>query len=100
MSIKRDLVALKNAAGFAASTVNEQVMPGCICKGNWRQIIGESEPVLDDLFTDLNGAVHRFVGVMHSRDDYYYVMVSMAGEYRLSSCVGNLETNGYKPVEA
>ena len=79
---------------------NAQPAHGCICDGNWREIISESEPILDDLFADLSGAVHRFVGVMHSRDDYYYVMVSMAGEYRLSSCVGNLETNGYKPVEA
>lgn len=69
---------------------------GCICEGNWRQIIAESETVLDKIYTDESGAAYRFIGVMHGSDDYYYMMVSMAGEYQLLSCVGNLELYGFE----
>lgn len=73
-------------------------MSECICKGNWRQIIKESEPLLENLFNDKDGAIHRFAGVMHCQDDYYYTMVSMAGEYKLYSCVGSLEMFGFEQV--
>ena len=71
------------------------VMSDCICKGNWRKIIEKSEPMLDSLFTDGDGAVHRFIGVMYSSDDYYYCMMSMAGELRRLTCVGSIESFGF-----
>ena len=73
-------------------------MSGCICEGNWRDIINESAPLIDQLYNDNNGAVHRFVGVLHAVDDYYYCMVSMTGKWKLLSCVGSIEGHEYTKV--
>lgn len=67
----------------------------CICHGNWRTIIKECEPLIDKLYLDDNGAAHRFIGVMHGIDDYYYCMLSMAGQLQLLSCAGSIDGFGY-----
>lgn len=73
----------------------EQQEKECICKGNWQSIIKESEPLLDKIFLDRNGKAFRFIGVMHSEDDYYYCLLSMTGTLTRASCVMNLDTYGY-----
>lgn len=72
---------------------------GCICKGNWRAIVAESEPLLDKKFKNDQGQEYRFFGVVHASDDYYYGM-SPVGEGRLMllSCVDSLEGHGYTLV--
>lgn len=75
-------------------------MSECICKGNWRAIVKESEPFLDKFFNDDKGATHRFVGVMHSADDYYYCMLSGAGAVQRLSCVGSLEMHGFELMDS
>ena len=72
----------------------------CICEGNWISIIKESEPLLDKLFTDTKGSAHRFIGVMHGSDDYYYCMMSMTGHLSRLSCVGNISDHGFKLIES
>lgn len=74
-------------------------MSKCVCEGNWRLIIEETEPLFGAFFSDSAGGLHRLVGVLWGDDDFYYVMWdSKRGQYTLSSCVGSLETNGYKLV--
>lgn len=69
----------------------------CICKGNWRLIIEESEEFLDKKFTDKNGVFHIFSGVMHCTDDYYYAMFNMeTKKIELYSCVGSLSGFGFE----
>lgn len=65
---------------------------------NWNLIISENEHLLDKLFKDNNEAVYRFIGIVYCSDDYYYLMLSMAGEHRLYSCVGELNDYGLKLV--
>ena len=73
---------------------------GCICKGNWRNIVKESEPLLDKLFKDKDGVVWRFFGVVHGSDDYYYGMNRFDdNSVLLCSCVGNLTTHGFTVFE-
>jgi len=73
----------------------------CICKGNWRNIVKESEPFLDRIFVDNNGQRFRFYGIVHGSDDYYYGMYRLAdGQSVLLSCVGDLETHGYTLLES
>ena len=67
---------------------------GCICEGNWRQIVKESERFFGRKYLGENGHVYIFFGVVHGEDDYYYGLVSN-GSLVLASCVGSLETNGY-----
>ena len=61
----------------------------CICKGNWRSIIHESEPLFGKRFRYKKGGTYTFAGVMHSEDDYYYVMWSEK-KTNFLSCVGNI----------
>lgn len=69
----------------------------CICKGNWRKIIKDSEPLLDKIYIrDMNNEAYRFIGVMHSSDDYYYCMMNMHGKLEMLSCVGYIENFGYE----
>ena len=68
----------------------------CICEGNWRKIIKESESLFNRYFTDEEGEVYYFVGVIYASDDYYYCMVSKAGELKMLSCVDSIEDHGYK----
>ena len=72
-------------------------MSECICKGNWRKIIKEFEPLMNKIYiNDRDGQAYRFIGVLHAPDDYYYCMVSMTGEQNLLSCVGSIENYGYE----
>lgn len=71
---------------------------GCICKGNWRRIVKESEPFIGKKYQDGNGKLWIFFGIVHGDDDYYYGLVSN-GTLVLASCVGSLETNGYFRVD-
>jgi len=74
----------------------------CICRGNWRAIIKDYEPLLGKKFeyNDLDGTYHTFVGVLHGDDDYYYVMYELVSERcKFLSCVGSLESHGYTLVK-
>lgn len=73
--------------------------PGCICKGNWRAIVKESEPLIGKRFVNHQGVVFRFFGVVHGGDDYYYGMCSKEGGTHLLSCVGSIEGHGFKLLE-
>ena len=66
----------------------------CICKGNWRTIIHESEPLFNKIYVDTKGKKYHFSGVMHAEDDYYYVLWSPKKTMFLS-CVGSIEGYGY-----
>ena len=66
----------------------------CICKGNWRTIIHESEPLFNKIYIDEKGKEYHFSGVMHADDDYYYVLWSPKKTMFLS-CVGSIEGYGY-----
>lgn len=51
-----------------------------------------------DFISD-KGVRHRFFGVVHGDDDYYYGMSSPGQGVMLLSCVGSLETHGFKLAE-
>jgi hypothetical protein len=68
----------------------------CICQGNWQRIIKEATPLLDKQFVqNSTGDIFTFCGVLHSSDDYYYVM-SHRGKFNFLSCVGTIEHAGFK----
>jgi len=69
----------------------------CICKGNWRTIIKESEPLFGKKFKDTDGDVYVFIGVLHGDDDYYYCMWRKEN-MSLLSCVGSIEQHGYSLI--
>lgn len=75
--------------------------PECICKGNWRLIVREAEPLIGTKFRrDHDGAAFSFFGVVHADDDYYYGMWSKEHGLVLRSCVGPLLGDGYTPLTA
>ena len=66
----------------------------CICRGNWRQIVQECEPLLNRKYRTADGKEWRFFGVVHGADDYYYGMCR-SGEMQLLTCVGSIESQGF-----
>jgi hypothetical protein len=68
----------------------------CICNGNWRAIVKEAEPLLEQSFINERGEYFRLFGIVHSQDDYYYGMYSMKHGLKLLSCVGSIEGHGYR----
>jgi len=72
--------------------------PDCICKGNWRAIVKECEPLIDTQFIDSRGDRFNFFGIVHGANDYYYGMSSSLIGMRLLSCVGSIEGHGYTAV--
>lgn len=86
---------------FIEPAAETPVDTGCICKGNWRAIVAESEPLLDKRFRDHKGQEFKFFGVVHGSDDYYYGMLPVGGgSLTLLSCVGSIEGHGYQLVDA
>ena len=76
-------------------------MNECICVGNFRQIVKESEPFFDKIFVDSNGVEWRFYGVVWSNDDLYYGMSScITHAHKLLSCVGSIEGHGFSLKES
>lgn len=79
-------------------------MTTCVCKGNWRKIIEDVQPLLDGLakhepvpLVREDGSVWYFEGVLHGGDDYYYLLHDDE-EYQLRSCVGSLGQHGFQPL--
>lgn len=72
---------------------------GCICHGNWRKIIAESEPRLNKTFLDDKGVPHVFFGVVHGSDDYYYGLLPQNSPPILLSCACDIEDYGFALVE-
>ena len=72
-------------------------MIDCICEGNWRTIVTESEPLLDKIFEcERTGKEYVFYGIVWGSDDFYYGMYSYSkGDSKLLSCVGSLEGHGF-----
>ena len=102
-----------NLVGEAASTLtallaalqeSERETAACICKGNWRSIVAKYEPLIGRHFKDHRGLEYTFGGIVHSDDDYYYLL-TQPGDWTdrrvvLSSCVGSLEGSGYTLIDA
>lgn len=71
--------------------------PNCICQGNWRNIVKESESLIEAEFRDTRTKKkYVFVGILHGKDDYYYAMRSRRGKMMLLSCVGSPKTHGFE----
>ena len=71
----------------------------CICKGNWRLLVGEERERFGKKFRDEKGGEWTFYGLVHADDDYYYGMYRK-GEAQLLSCVGSIEGYGFTQIDA
>lgn len=68
----------------------------CICEGNWRHLVHDYDRFIGSWYKDNHsGKRYKFCGLLHSDDDYYYLMIDEAGKCVLASCVGELTTMGY-----
>lgn len=96
LALKPEFEQIVGAEFATGLSEPESQDPGCICKGNWRAIVAEVEPLLDKKFRDSKGKEYLFYGVVHGSDDYYYGMFPV-GDYKpvLLSCVGSLEGHGF-----
>lgn len=70
----------------------------CICKGNWRSLVEEYEPLIGRSFVDNKNQEWRFYGLVWGGDDFYYGMWR-EDKVALWSCVGSLETAGFEMVD-
>ena len=71
---------------------------GCICRGNWRNIVSECESLFQKKFADRDGQEWTLFGVVWGEDDFYYGMWRDGGKVLLLSCVGSIEGHGFSPV--
>lgn len=68
---------------------------GCICHGNWREIVAECEHLIGKRFVfDKDGEEYLFFGVVYGDDDYYYGMCRK-GNVLLLSCAGSMAGYGF-----
>jgi hypothetical protein len=75
--------------------LKQQAVPeGCICFGNWREIVKEVGPLFGKHYRDPSGCLFDFFGLVHRGDDFYYGMSGISG-LRLLSCVGSIESYGF-----
>lgn len=65
-----------------------------------KQLVEESDPLIGKEFIDNNNKRYKFIGILVDKDDYYYVMYPSGGlGLKLLSCVGTLESHGFKLLE-
>lgn len=71
-------------------------MKGCICEGNWRNIIKESDPLIGKWFLDKNGKHWKFQGVLWAEDDFYYLFRDTSHKCTYITCCVTLEQAGMR----
>jgi len=69
-------------------------MSGCICEGNWRDIIKETETLIGKWFKDENGCSWRLQGILWAEDDFYYLFADAYGYCQYISCCVVIEKSG------
>lgn len=100
------ITALAESSPDRVSVLSEptdmKIDEGCICRGNWRNIVAEYEAIPENKqFLDEEGNVFTLFGVVHSDDDYYYGMWDHKHNVlQLLSCVGSIENHGFVPLSA
>ena len=70
----------------------------CICEGNWRNIIKETEHLIGQKYQK-NNEIFKFIGVLYSDDDFYYAFIDKYNELSLYSCVLNIEDYNIKLID-
>jgi hypothetical protein len=73
----------------------EYCVPGYTKDCTWIKLINQHQRDFDCIYINSDGLEYRFFGLVHGEDDYYYGMYRN-GDLLLLSCVGNLDTHGYK----
>jgi len=91
---ENDMAFAKGYQSGRDSAIKEYDEKDCICKGNWRSIVEEYEPLIGKKFL-LHEKVYYFFGFVHGADDYYYGMSDDDNVYHAFSCVCNLKTYGF-----
>jgi hypothetical protein len=74
-------------------------MSKCICEGNWRLIVAETEHLLGTTFINIDkpNEIYTLFGIVHGEDDFYYGMSRNADKaVRLVSCCMNLKVAGWR----
>jgi hypothetical protein len=66
----------------------------CICEGNFREIIKDTEPLFDKEFVDSNDNTFILSGILYASEDFYYCMWSSSGCQYLS-CLLKIEDYGF-----
>lgn len=70
---------------------------------NWEKLVKEYEPLIGKKFTNKKGSAYELRGLLHGKDDYYYVMEYMFSIgckteniiSRYLSCALTLEQHGF-----
>lgn len=70
----------------------------CVCEGNWREIIKETEGKIGKTFIDPNKKEWVLDGILWAEDDFYYLFAN-DGELKYCSCVATLNVYGMKEKE-
>lgn len=67
---------------------------------NWVSLLREYGDLIGSKYLDDNGKIWTFSGLLHGKDDYYFVMQYPNNVCCFISCVGRIEMSGFKLHEA
>lgn len=76
----------------------EEISTPCVCEGNWREIIKETQGKIGKTFVDHNKKEWILDGILWAEDDFYYLFAN-SGELKYCSCVATLNVHGMKEKE-
>lgn len=72
---------------------------GCICKGNWRNIVNNISHLISSRYRQTDGTEYVLFGVVDGGDDYYYGLSSNGGmDCKLLPCSLSIEEYGYTRI--
>ncbi|PCJ26744.1 MAG: hypothetical protein COA94_04925 [Rickettsiales bacterium] len=71
-------------------------------KKNWNDLVSKYDKLIGGEYTDDEGMLFTFVGLIHSDDDFYYGLIPKGGSEKgmliRLSCVCALESFGYDRI--
>lgn len=71
----------------------------CICEGNFRKIIKETELLFGKTFKDPEGDRWFFQGVLWGEDDFYYMFENNNFGTKYCSCCASIEQHGFTLIK-
>lgn len=74
----------------------ELYQDGCICEGNWRQIIKESYSDIGKWYhSSYDNKDYKLFGIVWADDDFYYGMCDKDSKTILVTCCSYLKNQGF-----
>ena len=72
----------------------------CVCEGNFRSIVYETDHLIGKKFKDGVDKVYTFFGIVYGKDDFYYGMTDEDNRCLLLSCTGSFKMYNFTELKS